>query len=152
VSQIVSDPPHLFVYGTLRRGARSAWSRFLPPVSTFVGMGRTRGVLFQLGGYPGMTPGSGEEAWVRGEVCLLHNPRSVLPVLDDYEGCGTRDPPPHEYRRQVVDVLLDDGRTVQAWAYIYLLDTADKTRIVSGDYLGPARPSSKGYRGGRRLA
>lgn len=129
MSNIVSEPPHLFVYGTLRRSAGTKWSQFLESASSFAGMGRTRGALFRLGSYPGMTLRSGEDSWVRGDVFLLKDPLSVLPVLDDYEG--------YEYRRQVVVVLLDDGRTIQAWAYLYLLDTSDKPRILSGDYLRP---------------
>lgn len=137
MSNIVSEPPQLFVYGTLRRSAGTPWSQFLEPASSYIGVGRTHGALFQLGGYPGMALCSDEAAWVRGDVFLLKDPLATLPVLDDYEGCGTTGLPPYEYLRQVVDVLLDDGRTIQAWAYIYLLDTSDKPRIVSGDYLRP---------------
>jgi gamma-glutamylcyclotransferase (GGCT)/AIG2-like uncharacterized protein YtfP len=80
---------------------------------------------------------SGEDAWVIGEVCLLNEPLSTLAVLDAYEGCGPGDPPPHQFERQVVDVLMDDGQTIGAWVYVYCLDTAGRARILSGDYLQP---------------
>jgi gamma-glutamylcyclotransferase (GGCT)/AIG2-like uncharacterized protein YtfP len=127
--------PYLFVYGTLRAAAGTEWSRSLAAASRFVGAGRTHGALFDLGGYPGMTVRAGEDAWVRGEVCLLNDPSSMLPSLDTYEGCSPGNPLPHEFERQVVTVTLDNGQAVEAWAYIYTLETRDKKRITSGNYL-----------------
>jgi gamma-glutamylcyclotransferase (GGCT)/AIG2-like uncharacterized protein YtfP len=129
--------PHLFVYGTLRRATGSKWSRYLASASSPVGTGRVRGVLFQLNGYPGMAVATTDDEWVIGEVVLMNAPSSLLPVLDQYEKCGPYDPPPHEYARRVVDVLLDAGETIRAWVYVYRMDTADKPRIPSGDYLNP---------------
>ncbi len=119
--------PYLFVYGTLRAAAATEWSRFLQSQSDFVDSGRTPGWLFQLGGYPGMTVREDHDAWVRGEVYLLHDPAATLPRLDAYEGC--------EFVRQVVRVTLDNGRAISAWAYIYRRETQGKVRIASGDYL-----------------
>jgi gamma-glutamylcyclotransferase (GGCT)/AIG2-like uncharacterized protein YtfP len=102
---------YLFVYGTLRAAAGTEWSKFLQSQSDFVDGGRTPGLLFQLDGYPGMTVREDHDAWVRGEVYLLHDPAATLPRLDAYEGC--------EFERQVVSVTLDHGRTISAWAYIY---------------------------------
>lgn len=127
--------PYLFVYGTLRAAAGTEWSRWLTAASRFVGSGRTHGLLFDLGGYPGMTVSTNGDAWVNGEAYLLSDPSLSLPFLDAYEKCGPADPPPHEYERQVVTVLLDGSREVEAWAYIYSLDAGGKTRIASGDYL-----------------
>ena len=80
---------------------------------------------------------SRDDAWVIGEVYSLHEPSSSWPVLDAYEGCSPADPPPHAFERQIVEVLLDNGQTIRAWAYVYCLATADKVRIVSGDYIKP---------------
>ena len=126
--------PYLFVYGTLRRAAHTEWSRVLCTVSDCIGGARTRGALFQLGKYPGFVP-SGADEWVTGEVCRLHDPSTLLPKLDAYEGCGPDDPPPHEYRRELIEVVIESGETIRAWAYIYCLSTADRPRIASGDYL-----------------
>ena len=133
----VTEPSYLFVYGTLRRAAATKWSRFLASVSRPVGMGRTRGALFRLNGYPGMVASARDDEWVGGEVVLMNEPSSLLPVLDAYEKCGPADPPPHEYARQVIDVVLDNGQTIRAWAYLYRLGTEDKPRIPAGDYLRP---------------
>ena len=131
------DLTNLFVYGTLRAAAGTEWSRFLTAASRFVGSGRARGVLFQLGGYPGMTVCAGEDEWVRGEVYLLNDPTATLASLDAYEGCSHNDPMPHEFERQAVNVVLDGGQTVEAWAYVYTLETQGRPRVESGDYLQP---------------
>jgi gamma-glutamylaminecyclotransferase len=120
---------YLFVYGTLRAGAGTKWSQFLIAASRFVGPGRTRGALFRLDGYPGMKVLAEGDAWVTGEVYLLNTPSSTLSALDAYEGS--------EFERQIVPVLLEDGRNLEAWAYIYCPETATKPRIASGDYLRP---------------
>ena len=141
----MSELPYLFVYGTLRAAAGTEWSRYLTAVSSFVGRGRTHGALFRLDGYPGMTVCPDDDAWAAGEVCLLNDPSSALSFLDAYEGCGPSDPPPHEFERQVVTVFLDGGQVVEAWAYIYALETQGKARITSGDYLQdlPAGPRGR---------
>ena len=130
--------PYLFVYGTLRSGAGTEWARSLAAASRLVGMGRTHGALFDLGGYPGMTIRADGEAWVRGEVYWLNAPSATLPSLDAYEGCGPGNPLPHEFERQAVTVLLDNGQPVEAWAYAYALETKGKARLASGDYLQTA--------------
>jgi gamma-glutamylcyclotransferase (GGCT)/AIG2-like uncharacterized protein YtfP len=132
-----AESPYLFVYGTLRSAAATEWSRFLTSASRFVGPGRTPGALFQLDGHPGMKVHEHHDGWVSGEVCLLNEPLSTLAALDAYEGCGPGHPPPHKFERQVVDVVMDDGQTIGAWAYVYCLDAAGKARILSGDYLEP---------------
>jgi len=128
----MTEPPYLFVYGTLRAAAGTQWSRLLSSVSRLVGMGRSRGALFQLDGYPGMTVRT-DDAWVSGEIYLLTDPASSWESLDAYEGCGPGNTLPHEFERQVVTVLLDSGLAVEAWAYIYTLETIGKARITSGD-------------------
>ena len=82
-----------------------------------------------------MVVGSQEDQWIAGEVYSLNEPSSALPMLDAYEGCGPADPPPHAFERHIVDVLMDNGQTIRAWAYLYCLDTGDQSRIISGDYL-----------------
>jgi len=127
--------PYLFVYGTLRPAAGTEWSRFLTRVSTFVGLGRAAGALFFLDGYPGMTACEEDDAWVIGEVVHLNEPCASLPLLDAYEGCGPGDPLPHEFERQIVTAVLENGSSVESWAYVYALETQGKARITSGDFL-----------------
>jgi len=129
------ESPYLFVYGTLRAATGTEWSKYLTAASRLVCAGRTKGMLFQLAGYPGMTVSTTDDPGVAGDVYLLRDPTSSLPSLDAYEGCRPSDPLPHQFERQIVTVILDDGPTVQAWAYIYRLETEGKPRIGSGDYL-----------------
>jgi gamma-glutamylcyclotransferase (GGCT)/AIG2-like uncharacterized protein YtfP len=127
---------HLFVYGTLRRGAGAMCARFLSD-STFVGAGRVAGRIFRLDGYPGMVACTEGSAQVVGEVFRLYDPLLDLPLLDEYEGCGPADPLPHEFERGITPVQMDDGRTLDAWVYLYRLDTSGRAPIPSGDYLEP---------------
>jgi len=127
----------LFVCGTLRSGSGTEWSRRLQNMASLVGAGRTRGVLYQLDGYPGMLGSPAESSFVVGEVYRLNEPAAAWPMLDEYEGCGPANPPPHEFQRQMATVEMDDGATLQAWAYFYRGDITGRKRIVSGDYLRP---------------
>src|SRR5260370_7335100 len=60
---------------------------------------------------------------------------SVIERLDEYEGCTASDPEPHEYRREVVDAYLPNGKTVPAWAYVLNRLSPGLKEIESGDYL-----------------
>jgi len=109
--------PRLFVYGTLRKAAPSSqWSRFLESTSTFVGNGRVEGRLRPVGQYTGLVPGG--DGTVAGEVHELHDPARMLATLDDYEGCGANDPPPHTYHRRSIRVTMEDGTSTDAWVYV----------------------------------
>jgi len=133
----MSDSPNLlFVYGTLRRREECAAARILAESARYLGLGRTRGVLYALGEYPGLVSAPQEpQAWVIGELYRLREPARVLPALDVYEGCGPHDPGPHEYARTVCDVVFEPGREARAWVYLYCGSLRDSIRIVAGDYM-----------------
>ena len=134
---MVTESPYLFVYGTLRSGAATPWAGFLSENATLNGSGRVRGLVFQLNGYAGMIPSSNDADCVLGEVVCLSDPASALQLLDDYEGCGTADPAPHEFERRIINVLMDDGRSLNAWAYVYCWDISKGIPVRSGDFLRP---------------
>lgn len=123
----MSKSPFLFVYGTLRREVANEWSRFLAKKARPIGTGKTSGLLFQLDGYPGMVPSSDVKHRLIGEVYQIDDPAHTWTALDEYEG--------DEFERRIVPVKLDDGRKLDAWAYIYRRDTSGKRRIASGDFL-----------------
>ena len=52
----LSEPRHVFVYGTLRRGGRNDIARFRPP-PRYVADARIQGTLYDLGSYPGAVLG-----------------------------------------------------------------------------------------------
>lgn len=83
----------------------------------FVGEARIDGVLYDLGGYPGLVPGPGS---VFAEVYEVD--AGVLAILDEFEDVAGG-----LYERE-----WDD--TVAAWVYRYLGGTAGAATIDSGDY------------------
>jgi gamma-glutamylcyclotransferase (GGCT)/AIG2-like uncharacterized protein YtfP len=99
--------------------------------AAFVGAGRMRGRLLDLGRYPGLIAGSGV---VRGEVFRLDRPE-LLPALDREEG--------YNFERRLATVRLARGRRARAWAYWYRGPQHRAVRIPDGDYRR-ARPP--GYR------
>ena len=98
---------HLFVYGTLRKGA-SAANRLTG--AEHLGEGSIGGVLYDIDGeYPalivyGRTP-------VQGEIWRC--PSALLSELDAYEQIDNG-----LFRRIGVEVQLADGSTVPCWAYV----------------------------------
>jgi gamma-glutamylcyclotransferase (GGCT)/AIG2-like uncharacterized protein YtfP len=130
-------PNHLFVYGTLRRECANPMQRLLAKSATFAGAARMQGRLYQVASYPGLILTDGAEEWVRGEVHLLSDPSALLPVLDDYEGCGAQNKPPFEFERVGAEAILSDGRRVCCWVYVYgpTSRISEERRIVSGDFM-----------------
>jgi len=119
---------NLFVYGTLRRGYDHEFARLLAATARFVGAAQVRGRIYKVAAYPGLVLSDDAAEQVRGDVFELNDPDETLRVLDEYEGS--------EYRRVAVTArLLDAGRTVDAWAYIYSSDVTGKPLILSGDFL-----------------
>ena len=131
----------LFVYGTLRKDSRRSMHHMLAQQARFVGYARTRGRLYQLGGYPGLVSSGEPRAWVRGEVYALERPSEVLARLDDYEGCGPNDAKPYEFERVQGEVVLESGETSLAWIYLYAGALVGRREIASGDYCRPLEDS-----------
>jgi len=126
----------VFVYGTLRRASTHRMATFLAASARFLGEGTVCGVLVNLGSYPALSlPG---ETAVLGDLYEF-SPETMgdgIARLDAYEGCGPGDPQPHEYRKGVVDVTLDDGRVLRSSVYLLSGPPDRFERIESGDYLG----------------
>jgi len=110
----------------------------------FVGEASVRGVLFDLGTYPGLVVNEQATDLVKGEIYELRAPSAdgTLAVLDEYEGCAPSDVEPHEYRRVLVQVTLADGPMLSAWAYVLIRALAGLTPIPSGDYVAWLRRST----------
>lgn len=126
----------LFVYGTLLPGAADAMGRAerarLARESTRLGTARACGVLYDLGAYPVLVAGAGPVGLVRGEAVRLLDPVSSLGWLDLYEGIGER---PGEYRREQIDIVTGDGRSLRAWAYLSVSARPAGRVIASGSWL-----------------
>ncbi len=113
------NPDYIFVYGTLRRDANSPMSRLLADHAEFVGNATYCAKLYKIDYYPGAVPSDNPNDIVQGEVYRFHQTDIALPLLDQYEEFGSEFPEPNEYLRQKQTVLLENGRTVTAWVYVY---------------------------------
>jgi gamma-glutamylcyclotransferase (GGCT)/AIG2-like uncharacterized protein YtfP len=112
---------YLFVYGTLKRGGSRHWILDGFP---FLGRAKAKGfVLYDLGPYPAMVSGAG---LVYGEVYEVSE--EILNALDWVEGV------PVLYRRELIDVSLEDGLSLKAWAYIYNGSVKGFSRIEDGEW------------------
>lgn len=124
---IPSAPALLFVYGTLRPAlARGEPARLIRGLR-HCGAATVRGLLYDLGGYPGLVPGEG---LVRGDLLEITSPEQFA-ALDAYEECSGPRP---LYRREVMPVVRADGEQVLAWVYLSARPLAAARPIPEGDY------------------
>jgi gamma-glutamylcyclotransferase (GGCT)/AIG2-like uncharacterized protein YtfP len=124
-------PRLLFAYGTLRPSLAGA-ARHLVADLVPAGTATTRGLLYDLGGFPGMVAGDGI---VRGELLRLGDPAQLV-ALDAFEECGGPNP---LFRRERTAALLATGEEVTVWAYFFARPLAGAPRIAGGDYLAHRR-------------
>jgi gamma-glutamylcyclotransferase (GGCT)/AIG2-like uncharacterized protein YtfP len=118
---------YLFVYGTLMPGCEPAAMRETCAGMEIIGPGTVRGVLYDLGSYPGIVEGEGS---VRGVVVRV--PAGAWPALDRYEGCPGCDD--GLFRRIRTTATLDSGQSLECWIYVYARDVHGRTAVASGDW------------------
>lgn len=127
---------YLFVYGTLRRDADSEMGMFLRRSADYIGEALFTGRLYMIDDYPGAVASDDASDKIKGDLYRLRDPEFILLRLDLYEECDPRFPEPHEYVREVRKVMLDSGRQVSAWIYLYNRSTKELKRIISGEFPG----------------
>jgi gamma-glutamylcyclotransferase (GGCT)/AIG2-like uncharacterized protein YtfP len=127
---------HIFVYGTLRSESTHPMASRLRTGAKLIGKGKTSGLLYDLGAYPGAVFAQGERRCVIGEVFRLGANAKLLAELDSYEGItGAED---DMWSRVLVEVGLDHGGTVKAWAYG--LTAMPRARVIgTGDFIADRR-------------
>jgi gamma-glutamylcyclotransferase (GGCT)/AIG2-like uncharacterized protein YtfP len=123
----------VFFYGTLMTPFNRTGRLRLEQHLTFKGHGTIHAALFDLGIYPAAVPA--DNSCVTGEVYELSEPIAALRALDELEGYRPGDPETSLYTRTRTSVVMDDGDTVEAWAYFYNAPLGRAERIESGDYL-----------------
>lgn len=132
----VQTTSRLFVYGTLRSDSPDSQFGLIGLAGRFVSRARMRGRLLDLGKYPGLIPPRSADDWVLGEVYALRNSGATLARLDKYEGCAPGTAEEHGwFRRALGDAVLESGRKLSAWVYLYEGPVASRNIIVSGDYM-----------------
>ena len=131
-----SFPGYVFVYGTLRPG-------LAPPVIAgvvnslrIIGSASVRGLLYDLGAYPGCVLTDSKESLVHG-VLLALSSQDVLEQLDEYECYAAHDAAGSLFLRTTCRATLDDGRCIETWIYVYHRPLAGARLISSGRYDRP---------------
>lgn len=124
----MSDPDHIFVYGTLRPESDHPMARRLSSQARHVGKGSVPGRLYDMGWYPAALFDGNERCRIIGDVFAIPSASRLLAELDAYEA---GDP---NYARAVLDVNLANGGSVAAWAY-GVRDVPNARLIPSGDFI-----------------
>ncbi len=131
----------IFLYGTLRRGGSRDILKYYEGAE-FAGTARVRGMLHELGEYPGLRLLDGG-GWVRGE--LFDVTPAALARLDEWEGIDASLPEQGEYRRIRMAVERDDGGQDWCWGYeIAPRNCEGRPVIPSGDWIAHAAASASG--------
>jgi len=117
---------YLFVYGILMQNIDSQIAHFLRVNSLFIGEGKMKGYLYDLGAYPAAVYQRDAEQVVFGHIFELYDIDKTLTVLDEYEGT--------EYNRAKVDIE-SNGAVYSCWVYLYQRTVAGLSLIESGSYL-----------------
>ncbi len=123
---------YLFAYGTLQPGLVPASMSQVAAKLTPIGEGFVRGVLYDLGRYPGAIPDANSQTRITGNVLELPPDAGVLTQLDAYEGFDPASPDASEYVREPQTVELADGRSLECWFYRYNLPVNAAQIIESG--------------------
>jgi|JI10StandDraft_1071094.scaffolds.fasta_scaffold185442_2 gamma-glutamylcyclotransferase (GGCT)/AIG2-like uncharacterized protein YtfP len=132
--QIPDVDRHVFVYGTLRRGGDNDITR-LHPVPVWVGAATIKGVLYDLGRYPGVVLGDEESGDGGGDV--VGEVYAITPalerVLDEIEEFYPQQT--QEYAKRELAVIVK-GRSLQCLVYEIHPDRVQgKPRVASGDWM-----------------
>jgi gamma-glutamylcyclotransferase (GGCT)/AIG2-like uncharacterized protein YtfP len=133
---------YLFAYGTLQPGCAPAQMAALAAQLRPVGEGSIRGRLYDLGGYPGAVPDANTEGRIFGTVMELPEDPEILRRLDAYEECDPHAPDTSEYVRELREIKMATGGTLECWFYRYNWKTDESRRIASGDWRTYAEKSS----------
>ena len=128
----------LFVYGTLRLGSRHPMAHRLRAGGKLLGRGRTSGVLYDLGVYPGATFGTGERGHVVGEVYAVRHGSRLVAELDYYEG-APQDGEGEMYGLVEVKVELETGGARAALSYALKRPPHWAKPVASGDWIAHTR-------------
>jgi gamma-glutamylcyclotransferase (GGCT)/AIG2-like uncharacterized protein YtfP len=123
----------LFVYGTLL-DEDNKYGIYLRDNSTFFSSGKLRGILYDIGEYPGAVLSAGGNDFIYGIILEIDDPSAVLALIDMYEGFGEDQPQPNEFIRVLTEAETDRG-PVDCWIYLYNLSIYGLTPIENGKYI-----------------
>lgn len=125
---------YLFAYGTLQPGLAPTKIARMAAKLRPVGEGFVRGLLYDLGGYPGAVPDANAEGRIRGTILQLPEDPGILVQLDDYEGFDPQAPEQSEFVRERLLVERPAGRGIECWIYRYNWKTDTLRAIADGEW------------------
>ena len=134
ICRISKMSQYLFAYGTLQPGLAPTKIARVAAKLRLVGEGFVRGVLYDLGGYPGAVADPGAKGRIMGTVMELPEDEGVLARLDAYEGFDPETPETSEYIRERQAVELKTGGMVECWFYRYNRRPRETDRVESGTW------------------
>jgi gamma-glutamylcyclotransferase (GGCT)/AIG2-like uncharacterized protein YtfP len=121
--------PRLFTYGSLMRGECRNKCLF-PDKVRLARSAVVRGVLLDLGSYPGMIAGGDECSQVLGEICDLDSQAETIRELDQLEGFEGYGKEGSRFTRAIITAAAAGGLEYPAWVYLY--NQAGSGRIIPG--------------------
>lgn len=133
---------YLFAYGTLQPGFAPEPMAALVARLTPVGEGFVRGLLYDLGEYPGAVLDARSDSRIFGTVLRLPDDGSVLAELDAYEGFAPDCPAASLFVRVVGAVELSTGSAAECWIYLYNRDVGEAAIVPGGRFESSQRRSS----------
>lgn len=125
---------HVFVYGTLRRGASNHWRM---RSAGFVASGTVEAVIYRIDWYPGLILQEGAGERVIGEVYQVN--AETLAELDAFEGLSAGEIEGSEYRRVRTTVNTPQG-PLTAWIWEWKGPVDPSRRVKGGDWLEECPP------------
>jgi gamma-glutamylcyclotransferase (GGCT)/AIG2-like uncharacterized protein YtfP len=125
---------YLFLYGTLLAertpdevvGAFQSLRR--------IGPAHVRGMLYDLGEYPGAILAPSSKTLIQGEIFELPPTPTILRALDDYEEFNPANNEDSLFIRTKAKATLLDGQRVDCWIYVYNDDPGTALLLANGIY------------------
>lgn len=124
----------IFLYGTLMRGFPHLKHLGVDKDLKYLGKGKMRGRIFDLGEYPAAIADKETVEYVYGEIFLVQNEEHVLRKLDEFEEAIPSRNRKSLFIRKKVKICTSEGKETFAWAYLYNQPLEKAFRIASGDF------------------
>ena len=124
---------HLFVYGTLRKEFQHSTFKNIEPYVQFINKGHFMGHQFEIDWYPGAINTKENAYPIIGDIYEVFD-KKVWEILDEYEGCSTKDRLPHEYIKKRLDITTSSKKQLKAIVYLFALSTDGYKELTSGDF------------------
>lgn len=121
----------IFFYGTLIPEEAPAQLRREVARLRSIGRATVRGRLYNAGSYPAAVLDAGGGSII-GE--LFHIEQDMLPAFDRYEQFIPDRPDASLFRRVTCTAMLNDGRSIDAWIYVFNRPTTGLPLIASGQW------------------